>query len=202
MAKLVTGLFKARSSAMLAFEDLVHHNVPHEDISIQMTESATGREFFTEVSNKAPEYGVAGAVIGGVIGGLVTTLVALGYMSDGGLGLAGLNVVIATLCGIGAGMTLGLLIGLLLGASVPEYETSLHAVGGNHSGYLVGIYCHPRREFEVRKLLEAAGGTHVRSNSTRDQPLKVYGQNREFAVATPASGSIDTIPPADESTKV
>lgn len=199
MAKLITGLFKARSSAMLAIEDLMRHNVPQEDISVQMTDTASGREFFTEVSSKAPEYGVAGTIVGGIIGGLLAALVALGYIQDGGLGLAGLNVVIATLCGLGAGMLIGLLIGMMIGASVPEYESNFYPVGGKHHGYLVGVYCHPRREFEVRKLLEAAGGGTIRVRAVRDTPVTVYG-NREYAGAAPAAqggAATDTLPPAD-----
>jgi hypothetical protein len=186
MAKLVTGLFKARSSAMLAIEDLMRHNVPQEDISVMMTDTASGREFFTEMASKAPEYGVTGAIIGGIIGGLLASLVTLGYIQDPGLGLAGLNIVLSALCGIGAGMLLGLIIGAIAGAGIPEYETNFYPVGGKHSGFLVGVYCHARREFEVRKLIEAAGGNFVRTKIVRDTPLKVYGQNREYAGAIPA----------------
>lgn len=199
MAKLITGLFKARSSAMLAIEDLMRHNVPQEDISVQMTDTATGREFFTQVASKAPEYGCTGTVIGGIIGGVLAACVALGYINDGGLGLSGVNVIIATLAGIGAGMLVGLLIGALIGSSVPEYESNMGTVGGKHSGYLVGIYCHPRRQFEVRKLLEAAGGGFIRSRVVRDEPLRVYG-NREYA--TTAAGPVDpnSAPSADDGT--
>jgi hypothetical protein len=63
MAKLITGIFKSRSSAMLAVEDLMRHGIPQEDISIQMTDTSNGREFFTDCSTKAPEYGVLGTVI-------------------------------------------------------------------------------------------------------------------------------------------
>jgi hypothetical protein len=183
MAKLVTGLFKARSSAMLAIEDLMRHNVPQEDISVMMTDTASGREFFTEMATKAPEGGVLGAIIGGIIGGLLASLVTLGYIQDPGLGLAGLNVVLSALCGIGAGMLIGLIIGAAIGAGRPEYETNFHPVGGNHSGFLVGVYCHPRREFEVRKLMEAAGGGFIRNKVVRDTPLKVYGVNRDRELA-------------------
>jgi hypothetical protein len=180
---------------MLAIEDLMRHNVPQEDISVVMTDTATGREFFPHMSTKSPEYGVAGTITGGIIGGLIAALVALGYISDGGLGLAGVNVVIATLAGIGAGMLIGLLIGMLIGSSVPEYEIDFAAVGDkHHAGYLVGVYAHPRREFEVRKLIEAAGGLQVRAKSVRDQPLKVYG-NREYASSAPTNSTVATTDP-------
>lgn len=190
MAKLVTGLFKARSSAMLAIEDLMRHNVPQEDMSVLMTDSANGREFFTDMASKAPEYGVAGTIIGGIIGGVLAALVALGYIQDAGIGLAGMNIVLATLCGVGAGMLVGLLVGMLIGSTIPEFETNFYAVGGKHCGYLVGVYCHPRREFEVRKLLEASGAAYVRTKIIRDEPLRVYG-NRPAEYATTTTG--DTV---------
>lgn len=195
MARLVTGCFKARSSAMLAIEDLMRHNIPQEDISVQMTDTSSGREFFTEVATKAPEYGVAGTIIGGIIGGILAACVAMGYIADGGIGLAGMNIVLATLCGVGAGMLVGLLIGMMVGSAVPEYETNFHAVGGKHAGILVGVYCHPRRQFEVRRLMEAAGGSHIRSKVVRDQPLRVYGQRPEYATAAPAAPADPTVPP-------
>lgn len=182
MAKLITGLFRARSSAMLAIEDLMRHAVPQEDISVLMTDTATGREFYTEMASKAPEYAVVGTIIGGILGGLLASLVALHYIQDPGIGLAGLSIYIAALVGIGAGMLIGLIIGLIAGASVPEFETVFQAVHDKRAGYLVGVYCHPRRELEVRRLIEAAGGNYVRAKRVRDTALSVYGQ-REYAGA-------------------
>jgi uncharacterized membrane protein YeaQ/YmgE (transglycosylase-associated protein family) len=189
MAKLVTGLFKARSSAMLAIEDLMRHNISQEDISVSMTDSASGREFFPEVASKAPEYGVTGTIIGGIIGAVVAALIALGYIVDNGFtGLAGVNLFVATFCGLGVGMLVGLLIGMIAGSAVPEYELVFHPVGSaRHSGYLVGVYTHPLREVEVRRLMEAAGGGHIRVRAMRDTPLRVYGQNqRDYATTAPA----------------
>lgn len=185
MAKLVTGLYKARSSAMLAIEDLMRHQVPQEDISVMMTDTVTGREFYTEVTSKAPEYGVVGTITGGIIGGVLFSLVTLGYIRDFGLGLTGLSVMGSALCGIGAGMIIGLIFGMIAGAYVPEFETSFRPVAEKHAGFLVGVYCHPRREFEVRKLLEAAGGTAIRTKYVRDTAVTVYGQ-REYAGTAPA----------------
>jgi hypothetical protein len=181
MAKLVTGLFKARSSAMLAIEDLMRHNISQEDISVSMTDSASGREFFPEVASKAPEYGVTGTIIGGIIGAVVAALIALGYIVDNGFtGLAGVNLFVATFCGLGVGMLVGLLIGMIAGSAVPEYELVFHPVGSaRHSGYLVGVYTHPLREVEVRRL--------IRVRAMRDTPLRVYGQNqRDYATTAPA----------------
>jgi len=170
---------------MLAVEDLLRHNVPQEDISVQLTDTATGREFFTEMATKAPEYGVVGAMLGGILGGVLAAMCALGYIDASMLGLTGLNVVLASLCGIGAGMLLGLIIGMIAGTAIPEYETNFYTVGGKHCGMLVGVYCDARREFEVKRLMEAAGGNAVRARNVKDEPLRVYG-NREYVGAVPS----------------
>ena len=45
MATLVTGLFKARSSAERAIEDLVAHGWSRDDVSLLMSDATQGREF-------------------------------------------------------------------------------------------------------------------------------------------------------------
>ena len=192
MAKLVTGLFKTRSSAMLAVEDLMRHGVPQEDISVMMTDTSHGREFFTDLATKAPEGGMMGTIIGGIIGGVLTALITLGYIHDPGLGLAGLNIYLSTLSGIGAGMLIGLIVGALIGSSVPEYELNLHNMDRRHSGILVGVYCHERRLFECRKLLEAAGGVDIRTKGMRTEPVRMHTTREDYVAAGRRD---DVIPP-------
>lgn len=205
MAKLVTGIFKTRSSSMLTVEDLMRHGIPQEDISVQMTDTTNGREFFTDLASKAPEGGVTGTVIGAVLGGLIAALCAMGYLPDPNLGLPGIGVTMATLVGIGAGSIVGLIIGLMVGSAIPEYETNFYAVDKKerHGGLLVGVYCHERREGEVRKLIEAAGGRHLRSRSLATEPIRVH-TTREYANVgmgteprPSRTSDIDTLPPAD-----
>jgi hypothetical protein len=195
MAKLITGIFKSRSSAMLAVEDLMRHGIPQEDISIQMTDTSNGREFFTEASSKAPEYGVSGSIIGAVVGGLYGALCALGYLPDYS-GLAALGTLYAVLAGIGAGSMLGLLVGFILGLSVPEFETDFHQVDRRAgAGILVGTYCHERRENEVRRLMEAAGGHQLRAKSLRTEPLRVHTTREYAGIGSAPSTDADKLPP-------
>ena len=195
MAKLVTGLFKTRSSAMLAVEDLMRHGVPQEDISVMMTDTSRGREFFTDLASKAPEGAMVGTIIGGIIGGIFAALISLGYIRDPGIGLVGFNVYVSTLSGIGAGMLIGLIIGALIGSSVPEYELNLHNMDRRHSGILVGVYCHERRLFECRKLLEAAGGADIRTKSMKTEPVRMHTTREDFVAAGQRDQRDELLPP-------
>ncbi len=196
MAKLVTGIYKTRSSSMLAVEDLLRHGIPQEDISVQMTDTANGREFFTDLASKAPEYGVTGTVIGAVGGGLLAALCALGYIPDPGLALPAHGVVFSTLAGVGVGAILGLLVGSFAGAGIPEYETNFYATDKRKDGgILVGVYCHEKREGEVRRLLEAAGGAKLQSKSLRTEPILVH-TTRDYATVGDSATSGTTLPPS------
>lgn len=171
MAQLVTGLFNSRSGAMLAIEDLMRHGFAQDDISLLMTDTNVGREFYADVNSKAPEGGVAGMIIGGIIGGIITGVMTTGGLADGGTGIAALPVVFAVLIGVAIGGIIGLIIGAVIGAAVPEYEMNLYGADRRRGGILVGVYSHRRREGEVRRLMEAAGGRDLRSKTVRDEML-------------------------------
>lgn len=207
MAKLITGVFKTRSSSMLAVEDLIRHGIPQEDISVLMTDTSNGREFYTDISSKAPEYGVMGTVIGAIAGGVLAALIALGYINLPGTGLTNIGVLYATLAGVGVGAVLGLLIGALAGLSVPEFETNFYPIDKRkHGGILVGTYCHERRENEVRRLMEASGATSLTAKSLATEPIRLHTTDKDYASAgaplagsssTIATTSGDTLPPPD-----
>jgi len=191
MAKLITGVFKTRSSSMLAVEDLTRHGIPQEDISVLMTDTTNGREFYTDISSKAPEYGVMGTVLGAILGGAIAALLALGYIVAPGTGLADIGVLYATLSGVGVGAVLGLLIGALAGMTVPEFETNFYPIDKRkHGGILVGTYCHERREHEVRRLMEASGATSLTAKSLATEPIRLHTTDKDYANAgAPLGGS-------------
>ena len=156
---------------MLAIEDLMRHGFAQEDLSLLNTDTTLGREFFTDVSTKAPEGGVAGMIIGGIIGGILGALIRMGNIPDPGIGLAGTTLAIAILAGVAALGIIGLIIGALIGSTIPEFEENLYRADKRHGGILVGASAHTRREGEVRRLMEAAGGRAIRSKGVRDEAL-------------------------------
>ena len=180
MAKLVTGIFKNRSSSMLAVEDLLRHGYPQEDISVAMTDGSNGREFFMDMASKAPEGATVGGLLGGAICAALAALVSTGNIADPGLGLAAVSPTISTLAGFGAGSLGGLLLGALFGSSIPEYEANMFSLDHKkHGGILVGVYCHEKRCAEAHKVLDAAGGMHIRNKNVRTESLR-YQNMREY----------------------
>lgn len=179
MAKLVTGLFNTRSSAMLAIEDLMRHGFAQEDLSLLNTDTSLGREFFAAVCSKAPEGAVVGTIIGMIIGGVIAAMIQIGYIPDPGLGLVAMSATVASLLGVAVGGMVGLVFGAVIGSSIPEYEVKLFRADKRQGGILLGGYVHPRREGEVRRLLEAAGGQKIRVKNVRDE--KLPERQREFA---------------------
>lgn len=162
MATLVTGLFKARSSAERAIEDLVGHGWSRDDISLLMSDATQGREFGLAMATKAPEGAATGGTIGGVIGAVAAGLVALGVLVVPGLALVAAGPIVATLAGLGAGAAAGGLTGALIGLGFPEHEARLYNDEIERGGILVGVYTHDDRTGLAAKILEAAGADKVK----------------------------------------
>lgn len=183
MAKLVTGIFKNRSNAMLAVEDLIRHGFPQEDISLLIPDTATGREWFSVPATKAPEMGVFGTVFGGVVGAICFGLAAMGYSSSPTAGMEG---VLGAFAGAGLGGTIGLLVGSLTGLTIPEFESKLFSLDRRHGGLLVGVYCHEKRGREAGKVLDAAGAKSLHTKSIKNETLRHYAAAQELAPVGPA----------------
>ncbi|MGH9825864.1 MAG: hypothetical protein ACREDR_21760 [Blastocatellia bacterium] len=162
MATLVTGIFKTRSTAERAIEDLVNIGYSREDISLLMSDATRGREFALQMATKAPEGAATGVAIGGVIGAVAAGLVALGVLVVPGLPLVAAGPVVAALAGLGAGAAAGGLTGALIGLGLPEHEAKFYHEAIEQGGILVGVYTHNDRANRARKMLEAAGAEKVK----------------------------------------
>lgn len=181
MAKLVTGIFKNRSNAMLAVEDLIRHGFPQEDISVMLPDTATGREFFTVPATKAPEMGMFGTIIGGLLGAACFGLAAVGYSADPTPIAEG---TIAALAGAGAGGTIGMLVGSLVGMTIPEFESQMFSLDHRHGGLLVGVYTHPKRARESAKVMDAAGAKSIQTKTIKNETLRHYAAAQELQPTT------------------
>lgn len=162
MATLVTGLFKARSSAERAIDDLAAHGWSRDDVSLLMSDATQGREFGLAMATKAPEGAATGGTIGGVIGAIAAGLVALGVVVVPGLALVAAGPIVATLAGLGAGAAAGGLTGALIGLGFPEHEARFYNEQIERGGILVGVYTHDDRAGQAAKVLEAAGADKVK----------------------------------------
>jgi hypothetical protein len=162
MATLVTGIFKTRSGAERAVNDLISNGFSRDDISLLMSDMTRGREFGVEMATKAPEGAAAGATVGGVLGAIAAGLVALGTIVVPGLGLLAAGPVVAVLAGLGAGAAAGGLTGALIGLGIPEHEAKFYNEALERGGILVGVYSHDDKKDAARKILDAAGAEKVK----------------------------------------
>lgn len=162
MATLVTGIFKTRSGAERAVDDLISNGFSRDDISLLMSDMTRGREFGVEMATKAPEGAAAGATVGGVLGAIAAGLVALGTIVVPGLGLLAAGPVVAILAGLGAGAAAGGLTGALIGLGIPEHEAKFYNDAIERGGILVGAYAHDDKKDVARIILDAAGADKVK----------------------------------------
>ncbi len=162
MATLVCGLFKSRSGAGHAVDELVRAGFSRDDVSLLMSDKTRGREFGIAMRSKAPEGAAAGAALGGVLGAVAAGLVAIGTLVIPGINLLAAGPVVATLAGLGAGAAAGGLTGALIGLGLPEHEARFFNEAIELGGILVGVYTHDDRREAAKKILDAAGAEKVR----------------------------------------
>jgi hypothetical protein len=162
MAILVTALFKGRSTAKNAVEELVARGWSRDDISLLMSEATRGREFGFALTSKAPEIAALGGIIGGIIGAIAAGLVATGAIAIPGLALIAAGPIVAVLAGLGAGLVAGGVTGALIGKSIPEHEARFYDEQIEHGGILVSVYTDDDRAKQSRRVLEAAGADKVK----------------------------------------
>jgi hypothetical protein len=172
MAKLITGIFKTRSSATLAAEDLVRHGFAQDDISSLMSETARGREFFVEEHTKSPEGLATGAAIGGIVGAIAAGLTSIGMIAMPGAAFYPVGQGLAALTGFGAGSLVGGIIGGLVGLAIPEHVAAFHRHAHNRGGILVGVHAPRGRALEAKKVLDAAGADSIHVENVRDRGLR------------------------------
>jgi len=171
MAKVVSAIFKTRSSANLAVEDLIRHGINQEDVSMLLTDTMNGREFAVHPSTEAANGALVGIGLLAPLMGLFALLIALGNMPPVVPALVAINPMVAICAGLGAGSIMGAVAGTIIGWRLPVYEASFFSTQPITAGILVGVYADGARKLEVRKVLDAAGGVFISERSIASHPL-------------------------------
>jgi len=162
MAQVVSALFRTRSSATLAVEDLIRRGFHQQDISMLLTDTLNGREFAMVKSSEDSNGAVIGAAILAPIFGIIAALSATGHLPAFSTALMAAGPTAALFAGIGLGGFIGMVAGALIGISMPKYEAKFFSFKPHSAGILVGAYVDDKsRQIEVRKVLEAAGGSQI-----------------------------------------
>lgn len=136
----VSAVFKKRSAADRAFDQLESAGFTQGQISLVMSE-ATRNNYVKEINEKSKvdEGAATGAGLGGLAGAVAGML-----LSAGAIAIPGLNVVIAgtfvsAITGMGAGALAGGIVGGLIGAGIPEHEAKMYADEIERGNFLVTV---------------------------------------------------------------
>lgn len=156
MAKLVTGIFDSKSSAMAADEELIKQGFIQEEISLLMPESLHGKDFLIMESTKMHEGVAIGGLIGGIFGAVILGMAFFAMLMNG-TGTAAAAQWISVLAGFGAGALLGGVIGGLVGMRMPEHEAKLTGTPVENTGLLLGVCAKDEMVDTAKRVLESSG---------------------------------------------
>jgi len=169
MARLVTAIFRSKSKAIGAMEDLMRLGYPEEDMSLLMSETTHGREFMVKESTKAPEGMSTGAAVGGVLGAIAAGLTTVGMLAAPGLGIFVVGQWLSILTGFGAGALSGGLIGGLIGLGLPEHEADLYRAEIEKGGILMGVYAvDDESADEIKAVFTQNEAEHIRLEHAKE----------------------------------
>lgn len=159
----VLGIYKSKSDAGAAVEQLYQRGFRDENMSLLMSEGTYSKEFDIQKHNKGAEGLAAGATIGGAIGAIAAGLTAVGAVAlTGGAGIVAAGPLVAALAGGGAGAATGGAIGGLIGLGFDEHEAKLVDEQLNCGRVLLAVDVPEQFDTDpVKKLMESSGAENV-----------------------------------------
>jgi hypothetical protein len=153
--RMMTGLFRDRTSAERGYACLKGRGYGDRDVSVLMAPETRDRWYpkddpsRTELGTKAAEGAAVGAVSAGGIGALLAGLAAAGIAVPG-LPIIAAGPLAAALAGGATGGVLGAIVGALVGRGIPEERAKLYDKGIGEGGMVMGIT--PRTEAEAAEI--------------------------------------------------
>jgi hypothetical protein len=178
---MVTGLFKDKDSAELAFQSVVDLGYDKSDINVVMSNEVRQRYFLahnpttgdpgtTDLEEKAaaadinnPANNTWGGPVGGTVGTLAPVVAAVGVLLIPGLGIVAGPVAIALAASAATGVALGLM-GILMHWGIPDSRVEQYEVGIGAGGILLGVKAHSDADaLQIQQRWRENGGEHVHS---------------------------------------
>ena len=166
-SRLMTGLFRDRTSAERAYGSVTERGYTKDDVSLLMSQDTRDRYFpkddptRTELGTKAAEGAGLGAVTGGGIGALLAGLAAAGIAVPG-LPIIAMGTLAAALTGAATGGGIGAIVGALIGYGIPRERAEYYDEGVRGGGIVMGV--NPRTQEDAEFLKEqwaACGGEQI-----------------------------------------
>jgi hypothetical protein len=182
----VFGIYKTRTSAEAAVDELISAGFPSADVSVLFPDVQSTKEVGHQKSTKAPEGATTGVAAGGAVGGTLGLLAGIGALAIPGLGpFIAAGPIMGALAGAGAGGAVGGIVGALVGMGIPEYEAKRYEGHVKNGGILLSVHCDTSDEVSRAKdILKHTGASDISSTGEASADTKADRSDRPVRRAT------------------
>jgi len=174
---MVTGLFKDKDSAELAFQSAIDLGYDKSDVNVVMSNEVRQRYFHnpttddpgpTDLEEKAaaadinnPANNTWGGPVGGTVGTLAPVVASVGVLLIPGFGLVAGPVAIALAASAATGIAIGLM-GVFMNWGIPDSRVEQYEVGLRAGGILLGVKARSDADaLQIQQRWQDSGGEHV-----------------------------------------
>jgi hypothetical protein len=182
----VFGIYKTRTSAEAAVDELMSAGFPSADVSVLLPDVQSTKEVAHEKNTKAPEGTATGVAAGGAIGGTLGLLAGIGALAIPGLGpFIAAGPIMGALAGAGAGGAVGGIVGALVGMGIPEYEAKRYEGHVKNGGILLSVHCDTSNEVSrAKEILKRTSASDISSTGEASADTKADRSDRPVRRAT------------------
>ena len=178
---LVTGMFKDKDSAELAFQSVVDLGYDKSDVNVVMSDEVRRRYFLahnpttkhpdpTDLEEKVaaedinnPANKTWGGPVGGTVGTLAPVVGAVGVLLIPGFGIVAGPMAIALIASAATGVAIGLM-GILKNWGIPDARVEQYEVGLRSGGILLGVKADSDADaLQIQQRWQESGGEHIYS---------------------------------------
>lgn len=177
---MVTGLFKDKDSAELAFQSVVDLGYDKSDVNVVMSDEVRQRYFLahnpttdpdtTDLEEKAaaadinnPANSTWGGPVGGTVGTLAPVVAAAAVLLIPGFGIVAGPFAIALIASAATGVAIGLM-GMLKNWGIPDPRVEQYEVGLRAGGILLGVKARSDADaLQIQQRWQTCGGKYIHS---------------------------------------
>ena len=178
---IVTGLFKDKDSAELAFQSVVDLGYDKNDVNVVMSDEVRQRDFLahdrtadhpemTALEKKAvagdsndTANNTWGGPAGGTVGTIAPVIAAVGVLLIPGFGIAAGPLAISLLASAATGVAISL-IEILKNWGIPDSRVEQYDAGLRAGGILLGVKANTDADaLQIQQRWQELGGEHIHS---------------------------------------